>query len=154
VAFLIRLAQNEPTFSPCFGATPHSIEASYNWIGISLPKYIVTRSPDLLGCTPEISLSLGRPEGLPWLHEPPIPIRLATLFLNYYLSEEAMTLFARRPGDYVLALGVWPPISDCSPPSKWRRRLRKQQRLLYRFSGGWTLRHGSEPDTYGIFNGA
>lgn len=52
MGFLNRLAQNQPTFSPSFGATPQSIEAGYNWIGISLPKYIVTRSPALLDWAP------------------------------------------------------------------------------------------------------
>jgi iron(III) transport system substrate-binding protein len=109
-------------FVPSFGATPQSIEAGDKWIGISLPKYIVTRSPALLDLGPRGQSLFGTPRGIAVAARAPHP-DTARLFVNYWLSEEAMTLLARRTGEYVLAPGVCPPIPGME--KAWVRPLRE-----------------------------
>jgi iron(III) transport system substrate-binding protein len=82
-AFLKGLAANNPMFVTSFGPTPAPIESGEKLIGISMPKYIVTKAP--------------HPEA-------------AKKFLDYWLSRDAMSLLAKDVGEYVLAPGVFPPI--------------------------------------------
>jgi iron(III) transport system substrate-binding protein len=91
-------------------AIPQSIEAGDKWIGISLPRCIVTRSPALLDWAPGGQPLFGTSRGIAVASSGPHP-DAARLLVDYRLSEEAMTLLARRTGEYVLEPGVCPPIS-------------------------------------------
>jgi iron(III) transport system substrate-binding protein len=109
MAFLQGLARNRPLFVPSFGSTPQPIESGEKWIGISLPKYIITRAPAPLDWAPRDQPLFGTPRGIAVASSAP-HADTARLFVTYWLSEEAMTLLARRTGEYVLAPGVCPPI--------------------------------------------
>jgi len=109
IAFLEGLARNRPLFVPSFGSTPQSIESGEKWIGISLPKYIITRAPAPLDWAPRGQPLFGTPRGIAVTASAPHP-HAARLFADYWLSKEAMTLLARKTGEVVLAPGVHPPI--------------------------------------------
>lgn len=109
IRFLQGLAQNKPMFVSSFGPTPRSIEAGDKWIGISMPKYIVTRSPAVLDWAPRGQPLFGTPRGIAVAASAPHP-HAARLFVDYWLSEEAMALLARETGEVVLAPGLHPPI--------------------------------------------
>ncbi|MFQ3619974.1 MAG: extracellular solute-binding protein [Spirochaetales bacterium] len=109
-AFLRGLAANNPMLVASFGPTPAPIESGEKHIGISMPKYIVTKAP--------APLDYARLQGQPMMGTPraigisaraPQP-RAARAFLDYWLSREAAEILARDVGEYVLAPGVYPPI--------------------------------------------
>ena len=62
--FLQGLAKNRPAFVASFGPTPAPIESGEKWIGISLPKYIVTKAPSPLGWAPREEPLFGTPRGI------------------------------------------------------------------------------------------
>ena len=108
--FLKGLAANNPMFVKSFGPTPAPIESGEKQIGISMPKYIVTKAP--------APLDYARLEGQPLMGTPramgistkaPHP-DAAKKFVDYWLSKDAMSLLANDVGEYVLAPGVFPPI--------------------------------------------
>jgi iron(III) transport system substrate-binding protein len=66
MGFLQGLALNERMFVSSFGSTPQSLEAGDKWIGISLPKYIFTRSPALLDWSPRDQPLFGKSRGIAW----------------------------------------------------------------------------------------
>lgn len=116
MAFLKGLAHNDPMFVSSFGATPRSIETGEKWIGISLPKYIVTRSPAVLDWAPRGQPLFGTSRGIAVAASAPHPDR-ARLFVNFWDSEEAMRLLASKTGEYVLIPGVFPPIEGMNKAS-------------------------------------
>ncbi len=107
--FLQGLAKNRPTFVASFGPTPAPIERGEKWIGISLPKYIVTRAPSPLGWAPKEDPLFGTPRGIAIAASAPHP-QAARLFVDYWLSGKAMKLLAEKAGEFVLTPDIYPPI--------------------------------------------
>jgi len=108
MAFVKGLAANKPMFVKSFGPTPAPIGSGEKAIGISMPKYIITKAPaplawakvdTLLGTTRAIAIAAKAPHPEP-----------AKVFVDYWLSKQAMQLLADKVGEYVLAPGVYPPI--------------------------------------------
>jgi iron(III) transport system substrate-binding protein len=109
MTFLKGLAANRPMFVASFGPTPGPIESGQKRIAISMPKYIITRAPAPLDWAHVHQPLLGTPRGIAVSASARQP-HAARLFVDYWLSKEAMELLADRVGEYVLAPGVYPPI--------------------------------------------
>ncbi len=108
--FLKGLAANNPMFVASFGPTPAPIESGEKHIGISMPKYIVTKAPAPLDYARTGDQPLmGTPRAMGISSKAPHPVA-AKKFLDYWLSKDAMTILAKDVGEYVLAPGVFPPI--------------------------------------------
>ena len=107
--FLKGLAANKPMFVASFGPTPAPIESGEKLIGISMPKYIVTKAPAPLDWARLNQPLLGTPRGIALASSAPHP-NAAKLFMDYWLSREAQQMLARDVGEYVLYSGVYPPI--------------------------------------------
>lgn len=108
--FLKGLAANNPMFVTSFGPTPAPIESGEKLIGISMPKYIVTKAPAPLDWARlENQPLMGTPRAMGISTKAPHPEE-AKKFVDYWLSKEAMTILAKDVGEYVLAAGVFPPI--------------------------------------------
>lgn len=109
--FLKGLAANNPMFVASFGPTPAPIESGEKHIGISMPKYIITKAPAPLDWARLEQPLLGTPRAIAVTSSAPNPEGAKT-FVDYWLSEEAMSILANDVGEYVLAPGVFPPIED------------------------------------------
>lgn len=108
--YLKGLAANKPMFVASFGPTPAPVESGEKLIGISMPKYIVTKAPAPLAWGPRSGQPLlGTPRAIGMPKHPPHP-NAAKAFLEFWLSKKAMGLLASKVGEYVLAPGVYPPI--------------------------------------------
>jgi len=107
--FLRGLAANRPMFVASFGPTPAPVESGEKLIAISMPKYIITKAPAPLDWARVEQPLLGTPRGIAVAASAPHPAA-ARLFMDYWLSGEAMKLLADQVGEYVLAPGVFPPI--------------------------------------------
>ncbi len=107
--FLQGLAKNRPLFVASFSPTPAPIESGEKWIGISLPKYIVTRAPSPLDWGPKEEPLFGTPRGIAIAASAPHP-HAARLFVDYWLSAEAMKLLADKAGEFVFTPDIYPPI--------------------------------------------
>ncbi|MEO8123261.1 MAG: extracellular solute-binding protein [Burkholderiales bacterium] len=108
--FVKGLAANRPMFVASFGPTPAPIESGEKPIGISMPKYIVTKAPAPLDWAPRTGQPLlGTPRAIAITAKAPHPAA-ARAFMDYWLSKPAMALLAKDVGEYVLAPGVFPPI--------------------------------------------
>ena len=108
--FLAGVAANNPMFVASFGPTPAPIESGEKSIGISMPKYIVTKAPGPLDWARVDGQPLmGTPRAMGISTKAPHP-EAAKKFMDYWLSKEAMSLLANKVGEYVLAPGVYPPI--------------------------------------------
>ncbi len=108
--FLKGLAANNPMFVASFGPTPAPIESGEKLIGISMPKYIVTKAPAPLDWARlENQPLMGTPRAMGISTKAPHP-EAAKKFMDYWLSNEAMTILAKDVGEYVLASGIFPPI--------------------------------------------
>ncbi|MBW6486260.1 MAG: extracellular solute-binding protein [Syntrophobacterales bacterium] len=108
--FLKGLAANDPMFVASFGPTPAPIESGEKLIGISMPKYIVTKAPAPLDWAHVSQPMMGTPRGIAIAAKAPHP-NAARLFVDYWLSRDAMTIMAAKVGEYVLTPGVYPPIA-------------------------------------------
>jgi len=108
--FLKGLAANDPMFVASFGPTPAPIESGEKLIGISMPKYIVTKAPAPLDWAHVSQPMMGTPRGIAIAAKAPHP-NAARLFMDYWLSKDAMTIMAAKVGEYVLTPGVYPPIA-------------------------------------------
>ncbi len=109
--FLKGLAANKPMFVASFGPTPAPIESGEKLIAISMPKYIVTKSPAPLAWGPMSGQPLlGSPRAIALTKNAPHP-DAARVFLDYWLGNEAMGILANKVGEYVLAPGVHPPVA-------------------------------------------
>ena len=110
-AFLKGLAANQPMFVASFGPTPAPIESGQKPIGISLPKYIVTKAPAPLDWArldnPPL---LGNPRAIAIAAKAPHP-EAARAFMDWWLSPKAMGMLAKDVGETVTAPGVYPPIA-------------------------------------------
>jgi iron(III) transport system substrate-binding protein len=107
--FLKGLAANKPMFVSSFGPTPAPIESGEKLIGISMPKYIVTKAPAPLDWARVEQPLLGTPRGMGITNKAPHP-NAAKLFFDYWLSKESAQILAEKVGEYVLYPGVYPPI--------------------------------------------
>jgi len=109
LAFVRGLAANKPMFVSSFGPTPAPIESGEKLIGISLPKYIVTKAPAPLDWARIEQPLLGTPRAIAVAAKAPHP-SAARAFMDYWLSRKSMEILAKDVGEYVLAPGVFPPI--------------------------------------------
>ncbi len=107
--FVKGLAANRPMFVASFGPTPAPIESGEKLIGISMPKYIITKAPAPLDWAKVSQPMLGTPRAIAMTSKAPNP-NAAKAFMDYWLSKEAMGIMAKDVGEYVLAPGVFPPI--------------------------------------------
>jgi iron(III) transport system substrate-binding protein len=108
--FLKGLAANKPMFVASFGPTPAPIESGEKLIGLSMPKYIITKAPAPLDWAHVSQPMMGTPRGMAITAGAPHPAA-ARLFVDYWLSRDAMKILAEKVGEYVLAPGVYPPIA-------------------------------------------
>ena len=108
--FLKGLAANKPMFVASFGPTPAPIESGEMLIGISMPKYIITKAPAPLDWARVSQPMMGTPRGMAITAGAPHP-NASRLFVDYWLSQDAMKIMAEKVGEYVLAPGVYPPIA-------------------------------------------
>lgn len=106
--FVKGLAANKPMFVKSFGPTPAPIESGEKWLGISMPKYIITKAPAPLDWA-RVETLLGTPRGIAIAANASNP-DAAKAFVDYWLSNKAMKLLSSKVGEYVLAPGVFPPI--------------------------------------------
>ena len=109
MTFLRGLAANKPMFVASFGPTPAPIESGEKAIGISMPKYIITKAPAPLDWARVSQPLMGTPRAIAVTSSAPHP-NAARAFVDYWLSKKAMGLLAKDVGEYVLAPGVFPPI--------------------------------------------
>ncbi len=110
--FLKGLAANKPMFVKSFGPTPAPVESGEKLLAISMPKYIVTKAPAPLDWV-RVDTLLGTPRAMAIAAKAPHP-EAARVFMDYWLSKDAMKLLAEKVGEYVLAPGVFPPIDGIS----------------------------------------
>jgi iron(III) transport system substrate-binding protein len=108
MAFVKGLAANRPMFVASFSPTPAPVESGEKLIAISMPKYIITHAPAPLDWA-RVGTLLGSPRGVAVAAKAPHP-EAARVFMDYWLSRDAMKLLADKVGEYVLAPGVFPPI--------------------------------------------
>jgi len=107
--FVKGLAANKPMFVASFGPTPAPIESGEKLIGISMPKYIVTKAPAPLDWARLSQPLMGTPRAIAISSTAPHP-NAARAFIDYWLSKKAMGMLANDVGEYVAAPGVFPPI--------------------------------------------
>jgi iron(III) transport system substrate-binding protein len=107
--FVKGLAANKPMFVASFGPTPAPIESGEKLIGISMPKYIITKAPAPLDWARLTQPLMGTPRAIAVSSTAPHP-NAAKAFVDYWLSKKAMGMLANDVGEYVLAPGVFPPI--------------------------------------------
>jgi iron(III) transport system substrate-binding protein len=107
--FLKGLAANKPMFVRSFGPTPAPVESGEKLIAISMPKYIITKAPAPLDWARVQQPLLGTPRGIAVTASASHP-NAAKLFVDYWLSKDAMQMLADKVGEYVLHPGVYPPI--------------------------------------------
>jgi iron(III) transport system substrate-binding protein len=108
--FVKGLAANKPMFVSSFGPTPAPIESGEKWVGISMPKYILTKAPAPLDWARMEQPLLGTPRGIAIASGSPHPAA-ARLFFDTWLSKESAKILAEKVGEYVLYPGVYPPIA-------------------------------------------
>ena len=112
MAFVKGLAANKPMFVKSFGPTPAPIESGEKLVGISMPKYIITKAPAPLDWA-KVETLLGTPRAIAVAANAKNP-EAAKVFVDYWLTKNAMQLLADKVGEYVLAPGVFPPIDGIS----------------------------------------
>jgi iron(III) transport system substrate-binding protein len=108
--FVKGLAANKPMFVRSFGPTPAPVESGEKLIAISMPKYIITKAPAPLDWARVEQPLLGTPRGIAVTAAAKHP-NAAKLFVDYWLSGDAMQMLADKVGEYVLRPGVYPPIA-------------------------------------------
>lgn len=108
--FVKGLAANKPMFVNSFGPTPAPIESGEKHIAISMPKYIITKAPAPLDWARVEQPMFGTPRGMAVTAKAPHP-NAAKLFVDYWMSRDAMKTLADKVGEYVLHPGIYPPIA-------------------------------------------
>ena len=96
-------------FVRSFGPTPAPVESGEKLIAISMPKYIITKAPAPLDWAKVKQPLLGTPRGIAISSSASHP-NAAKLFVDFWLSRDAMQMLADKVGEYVLHPGVYPPI--------------------------------------------
>ncbi|NLJ87032.1 MAG: extracellular solute-binding protein, partial [Firmicutes bacterium] len=110
--FLRGLAKNRPMFVASFGPTPGPIETGEKVIGISMPKYIVTKAPAPLDWAKlDGEPLMGSARGIAVAKNAQRP-NAARLFVDFWLSETSSRILAEDVGEWVLYEGIYPPIED------------------------------------------
>ena len=104
------LAANEPMFVASFGPTPAPVESGEKLIAISMPKYIITKAPAPLDWARLDQPMFGTPRAIAITSKAPHPAA-ARAFVDYWLSKKSMEILAKEVGEYVLAPGIYPPIT-------------------------------------------
>jgi len=112
--FVKGLAANRPMFVKSFGPSPGPVESGEKLLAISMPKYIISHAPAPLDWV-RVDTILGTPRGIAIAANAAHP-EAARVFMDYWLSREAMQLLATKVGEYVLAPGVYPPIDGMDKP--------------------------------------
>ena len=107
--FVKGIAANKPMFVKSFGPTPAPVESGEKLIAISMPKYIITKAPAPLDWARVEQPLLGTPRGIAVTAAAKHP-NAAKLFVDYWLSRDAMQMLSDKVGEYVLRPGVYPPI--------------------------------------------
>ena len=107
--FVKGLAENKPMFVASFGPTPTPVESGEKLIAISMPKYIITKAPAPLDWARVSQPMLGTPRGIGVVASAPHP-NAARLFVDFWLSRDAMKILADKVGEYVLYSSVYPSI--------------------------------------------
>jgi iron(III) transport system substrate-binding protein len=107
--FLKGLAANRPMLVRSFGPTPAPVESGEKHIAISMPKYIITKAPAPLDWARLEQPLMGTPRGMAISASAENP-NAAKLFMDFWLTKEAMAKLSTEVGEYVLAPGVYPPI--------------------------------------------
>jgi len=107
--FVKGLAANRPMLVKSFGPTPAPVESGEKAIAISMPKYIITKSPAPLDWARVEQPLLGTPRGIAISASAKNP-NAAKLFIDFWLTQKAMGKLSAEVGEYVLAPGVFPPI--------------------------------------------
>ncbi len=110
MAFVKGLAANQPMFVASFGPTPAPIASGEKWIGISMPKYIITMPKAPLDWARIEQPLMGTPRAIAITSKAPHP-NAARVFVDYWLSKKSMEMLAKDVGEYVLAPGIYPPVS-------------------------------------------
>jgi len=108
--FLRGLAANKPMFVASFSPTPAPVESGEKLIALSMPKYILTKAPAPLEWARVEQPLMGTPRGIAITSSAPHP-SAARLFVDYWLSGDAMRILASEVGEYVLHPGTFPPIA-------------------------------------------
>lgn len=106
--FIKGLAANKPMFVKSFGPSPAPIESGEKLLGISMPKYIITKAPAPLDWA-RVDTLFGTTRAMALAAKAPNPAG-GKAFIDYWLSKQAMQLLADKVGEYVLTPGVYPPI--------------------------------------------
>lgn len=109
VEWLRGIAANRPLFVASFGPTPDPIARGERVLGISMPKYIITKAPAPLGWANVVEGLFGSPRAIAIVENPRHPAA-ARLFIDFWLSETSMRLLANDVGEYVLYEGIYPPV--------------------------------------------
>lgn len=110
MSFVKGLAANEPMFVASFGPTPAPVESGEKLIAISMPKYIITKAPAPLDWARLDQPMFGTPRAIAITSKAPHPAA-ARAFVDYWLSKKSMEILAKEVGEYVLAPGIYPPIT-------------------------------------------
>jgi len=109
MTFLEGLAANHPMFVRSLGPTPGPIASGEKAIGLSMQKYIITKAPAPLDWACQGEPQLGSPRGIAITSTTDNP-EAAQLFINYWLSRNAMEMLANQVGESVVYPGVFPPV--------------------------------------------
>jgi iron(III) transport system substrate-binding protein len=107
--FLKGLAANRPMLVKSFGPTPAPVESGEKYIAISMPKYIITKAPAPLDWARVEQPLMGTPRGMAISSSAKNP-NAAKLFMDFWLTQQAMAKLSTEVGEYVLTPGVFPPI--------------------------------------------
>lgn len=108
-SWLRGLAANNPLFVASLGPTPDVLARGERAIGISMPKYLVTKAPAPLMWVNTPEGLFGSPRAMALAQNPARP-NAARLFLDFWLSREAQRILAEQVGEYTLLRGTLPPI--------------------------------------------
>jgi len=128
--FVKGLAANEPMFVKSFGPTPAPVESGEKLIAISMPKYIITKAPAPLDWARVEQPLLGTPRGISVASTAKHP-NAARLFVDYWLSRDAMQMLADKVGEYVLCPGVYPPIAGIDKATVLPIRVLSDKEIRY-----------------------
>lgn len=108
-AWLQGLAANNPMFVASLGPTPDVLARGERVVGISMPKYLVTKAPAPLMWVNTPEGLFGSPRAIAIAQNPARP-NAARLFMDYWLSREGQKALAEQVGEYTLLQGTYPPI--------------------------------------------
>ncbi|MFN3369170.1 MAG: ABC transporter substrate-binding protein [Thermus sp.] len=113
MTWLRGLAANNPMFVASLGPTPDVLARGERAIGISMPKYLVTKAPAPLMWVNTPEGLFGSPRAIALVQNPARP-NAARLFVDFWLSREAQGILAEQVGEYTLLRGTLPPIPEIS----------------------------------------